>query len=124
MAGVCRQGSTGSYSVRHKGKTKGQRKNNKRIYDKENRGEQQLYYSSEQTDEIAREDVPAPLAPGLVEEFAGPPAVLGCGCDGDDIVRLEVELLVNRGIVVVQRFHIEQDRAPILGRRLWGLRRW
>ena len=58
---------------------------------------------SEEADEVAREDVPAGLSPRLVEELAGPPAVLGRRSDGDDVALLEVELFLNRRAVVVHR---------------------
>lgn len=52
-------------------------------------------------DKVAREDVPAWHAPILVEQLAAPPPVLGRGGDGDDIIRLEIELFWDRrGIVV------------------------
>jgi hypothetical protein len=46
--------------------------------------------------------MPAWHAPILIEQLATPPPVLGRSGDGDDIVRLEIELFRNRRGVVVK----------------------
>ena len=58
---------------------------------------------SEQTDEVAWEDMPPTLAPVFVQQLTAPPTILWRRGDGDDIARLEVELLLDRRLVVVHR---------------------
>ena len=67
---------------------------------------------SEQTDEVAWEDMPPTLAPVFVQQLTAPPTILWRRGDGDDIARLEVELLVNSRSVVVQRLHCNDCQLP------------
>ena len=87
--------------------------------------------SSEQANEIAREDVTARHSPRLVQQLSAPPAVLGRRGDSDDIPLLEIELLVDRRGIVVQRLDVEQHAFAVVQvlarwrdtRRRCGLRR-
>jgi hypothetical protein len=66
----------------------------------------------EQMHEIAREDVSPRHAPIFVEQLATPPPVLGRSGDGDDVVRLEIELFRDgRGVVVKRAHYIDDDGA-------------
>jgi hypothetical protein len=79
---------------------------------------------SEKMDKVAREDVPAWHAPILVEQLATPPPVLGRGGDGDDIVRLEIELFRDRrGIVVKCSYCIEKQKATKRSASAWQERK-
>ena len=60
---------------------------------------------SEQADEVAWEDMPPTLAPVFVQQLTAPPTILWRRGDGDDIARLEDELLVDGRGVVVQRLY-------------------
>ena len=77
--------------------------------------------ASEQDNEIAREEVLAGLPPLVVLELARPPAVLWRRGDSDDVAFLEVELLVRRTAVAIQR--LDCTRTVSLGHSLRRARR-
>ncbi|KXN93104.1 hypothetical protein AN958_00028 [Leucoagaricus sp. SymC.cos] len=46
----------------------------------------------------------SPLPPLFIQQLSTPPSILRRRGNSDDIIRLEIKLLVYRGLIVIQRF--------------------
>lgn len=71
--------------------------------------------SLQQRRKVARENLLSFPPPVLVQQFARPPPIGGSRHDANDVVPLKGKLLRGLGRVVVEGFHVEEDRTAVLG---------
>lgn len=64
---------------------------------------------SQHAHKVTREQVPPSLPPREIHQFSAPPPILGCIRNPNDIPCLEIEFIVNRGSIVIQRHNCRTE---------------
>jgi hypothetical protein len=58
----------------------------------------------EEAHKVTRENVPAWLPSGFIQQLSAPPPIFWRGRDGNDITCLEVKLFFDRSIIIIEGF--------------------